>query len=372
MPLRSTGSGCVTDDLTAREVWDARDAQTRAAGLAILRRQDEVRMRTDRVIRRTLDLEAIGKGPRPIALEEAVAPLADVYLVEHLIRPGTITMLAGPPGSAKSFLSRQLALASAAGLADFLGHYAITRRLAVGIVDEDNGEAEEYRREVGLLDHLGVLRSDVEGSFRISHAGVRLDHPDWQQWLRALIEEYRLDLLILDPVSEMHDGDELRKDMRPMLRFLKELRRDFPNLAIVLVHHTRKPAPADRAAPRTLEDVRGQWGQSPDVIVLVSPLGERRYRWEVHKRVPYSALILEQLNAGAVGKIADETTATRRQASTDDRVLAAIDAGAESAEQVQVGTGIPERTVWAAIRRLRRARILTPKGAFDRALEGAS
>jgi hypothetical protein len=113
-------------------------------------------------------------------------------------------------------------------------------------------------------------------------------------------------------------------------------------------------------------------GQTPDVVVLITPLGERRLRWEVHKRVPYSALILEQLDSGAVVKVADETTAARRQASTDDRVLAAIDAGAESAEQVHLGTGIPERTVWAAVKRLRHAQILTPKGSLERAPEGAS
>jgi hypothetical protein len=105
------------------------------------------------------------------------------------------------------------------------------------------------------------------------------------------------------------------------------------------------------------------------VVILVSPLGERRLRWEVHKRVPYSALVLEQLDSGAVVKVADETSSSRRQASTDDRVLPAIDAGAESAEQVNIGTGIPERTVWAAVKRLRRARILTPKGTLERVSE---
>lgn len=312
-------------------------------------------------MRQTEDVEEMGKGPRPIPLEAAVAPPdADAFHVVNLARPGSIVMLAGPPGSAKSFAVRQLGYSCAAGLPDFLDNYGIDHKLAVGIVDEDNGDREEWRREVALLEHLGIDRIDLEGSFRISHAGVLLDQPHWQRWLRALIAEYQLDMLILDPISEMHPGKELRDDpgFFAMRRFLKELRRDFSELVIVLVHHTRKPSTADRNSPRNLEDVRGQWGQTPDVVILLTPLGERRLRWEVHKRVPYSALILEQADSGALVKVADETTAPRRKASTDDRVLAAIEAGADSSEQIEIATGIPHRTVYNALQRLRVASLV--------------
>jgi hypothetical protein len=55
-----------------------------------------------------------------------------------------------------------------------------------------------------------------------------------------------------------------------------------------------------------------------------------------------------------------------RRVSNDDRVLACVDAGGTSVNEVVLATGMAERTAWAAIRRLRVAGILTPGGALER------
>jgi len=114
------------------------------------------------------------------------------------------------------------------------------------------------------------------------------------------------------------------------------------------------------------DDVRGAvWGQAADVIALVSPLGDRRVRWELHKRVRPSALILEQTSNGPFVCIADGDT-KEQEASKDQRVMDAIDGGCERIDAVTAVTGLPKRTAWNAIRRLRQAGILEPRGDFRR------
>lgn len=360
-------------ELSARDTWDAADAARMTEAMALHQQQQIERGEIDsiaaRANRKAEDALAIGHGPRPTRRDHAQRPPEnDAFLIEGMIRPGTTVMLAGPPGAAKSWLREQIAISAAAGVVELLGHYHIGQPLRVLVVDEDNGEAEEWRREDALLGYLSLQRADLSSLYSISLSGQTLDGEAGQQWLRALILELGLDLLILDPISELHGGKELREDpaFAALRRFLKRLKVDYPNMATLLVHHTRKPAANDRGAPRTLEDVRGQWGQTPDVVALLSPLGEHRARWELHKRVPSSVLILEQVEGGGLACVADETTAAKRKSSSEDRVLGAIDAGATSADDIIAGTGIARSTVFDVIKRLRRAAILTPKGPLAR------
>jgi hypothetical protein len=308
-------------------------------------------------------------GPEPLALEDLRPPLdPDAFLVGGFIRPGTTVMLTGPPGSSKSWAARQLAMECAAGRMTFLGHYAVERPMNVLLVDEDNGEREEWRRDEVLLGTLGLQRSGLGRRLhRVSLAGVMLDSPTWQQWLRVQVSDHQLDLVILDPVSEMHGGKELREDpaFRSMLSFLKRLKVDFPRLATLLVHHTRKQMSGDRTKERSLDDVRGQWGQTPDVVALMWGIGERRVAWELHKRVPHSKLILEASEAGPLTFVADETSSSLRQISTDSRVMASIEAGAATADEIVIGTGLSRSGVFKALKRLAQASLVTPRAPYQ-------
>lgn len=323
------------------------------------------------------DIDVGSSGPFPDALPELTAPLdPDAFLIGGFIRPGTTVMLTGPPGSSKSWAARQLAMAAAAGLEDFLGTYSIERPLNVLLLDEDNGPDEEWRRDETLLAHLQLDRSQLGRLRRLSLGGVLLDQERWQQWLRGQIRMYEVDLVIADPISEMHSGKELRDDagFRSMLSFLKRLKVDFPQLATLLVHHTRKVMPGDKGSERGLDDVRGQWGQTPDVVALMWPLGGQRVAWELHKRVPRSKLILEAGPTGPLAKVADETTSSSQRMETDNRVLAAMEAGAEQADEIVTATGLSRRGVYKVLKRLAEAGLVTAKQPYrlveDREIHG--
>lgn len=347
-------------DTPANEEPDWRDAEKRALQVHI-----------DTFL---ADYEGLRAGPIASSLDKIAAPAnPDAYLVANLIRPGTTVMLAGPPGAAKSWAARQLALACGAGLELFLERYEITKPLSVLVVDEDNGPDEEWRRDERLLEHLGLRRDQVGRVRRISLEGVQLDQERWQLWLRGAIRLYQADLLILDPISEMHGGKELREDpaFRSMLAFLKRLKVDFPNVATVVVHHTRKRDPKAAVGVATLEDVRGQWGQTPDVVAMLIPIGERRSKWETHKRVPHSSLILEQIAEGQPGEgalrmVADAEAMVDKRTETDGKVLGAIDAGATTVEEIVLGTELSKSGVYKAITRLNAAGLITKRPPLER------
>jgi hypothetical protein len=280
------------------------------------------------------------------------------------VKPG-ITMVAGEEGSGKSFGIRQLAVTAVAGLPHFLvERYAIARKLRVLLVDEDNGEPEEWARTEQVCAQLDVDPDRLINLHRVSLAGAQLDQERWQHWLLELVDELAADVVILDPISEMHGGEELRRDpsFRALLRFLKRLKVERPTLAVVLVHHVRKSPAGERAAVRALRDVRGQWGQTPDVVAVLSPLGGGRARWELHKRVPRSSLVLEQSN-GIFRCVAEED---ERRASRDERILTAVDAGATTVDQIVMGCDLKERTVWNGVKALRSVGILDARGPLRR------
>jgi hypothetical protein len=337
--------------------------------------RDPERLALQRYVETMLDdYEGVRAGPIAVPVSQ-VPPPGDphAFLVGNLIRPGTTVMLAGPPGAAKSWASRQLALACGGGRQMYLEHYPIEKPLNVLVVDEDNGPDEEWRRDETLLQFLELRRDQVGSVRRVSLEGVQLDQERWQRWLRGQVRLHDIDLVILDPISEMHGGKELREDpaFRSMLAFLKRLKVDFPRLATVIVHHTRKRDPKAAVGTATLEDVRGQWGQTPDVVAMLIPMGDRRSKWEVHKRVPHSSLILEQVaegqpGEGALRKVADAEAMVDKRSETDGKVLAAIDAGAATVEEIVLGTQLSKSGVYKALARLNSAGLITKRAPFAR------
>ncbi len=176
--------------------------------------------------------------------------------------------------------------------------------------------------------------------------------------------------MILDAVSAMYSVRELREYLKPVGDYFKRLLVRFPRLAILAAHHLRKPPAGEAPADRMLADLRGGfWGQEAHSVALAWSLGERRVRLAVRKRLPNHDVILEQTDTGLFRFVAD---ANERPLANDDRVLACIDAGADTVEEVMLATGMAKRTVWNAVGRLRKAGILAEKGRLERPAEDRS
>jgi hypothetical protein len=300
--------------------------------------------------------------PKPTCVADMLVPSAvDEYVIDGFLRPNVLGMLVAAYGAGKSQIRKSIEIVAATACAPLFGRYVVPEPVAVLTIDEDNGDAEEYRRDDAYLAYYGLERTALRGAYRLSWAALRLETDDGQEWLATMVDHVyaavgrRRMLLILDPISHMYAVKELREDLLPVYQFLREILRDRPWLTILLVHHLRKAAQG-AGWERTLDDVRGgAWGPWLDVIALLSPMGDRRAQLTMHKRVPPSSLILQQTDAGPFEYVAD---VLERKPSTDDRVMAAIDSGADTVDLLTLALGLAERTIWNAIRRLRKTGLL--------------
>lgn len=298
---------------------------------------------------------------RPVA-DQRPSETADRWLVAGLIRPGALVVLASVEGLGKSGLRAELAVRAATGRGPFLDYFELPAPFRVATFDEENGPDEELRRDLEILDSLGIAQEALGERYqRASFAGLNLNSEADRSFLEAEIARTAPDLAILDTAGSMV-ADEWGAPLKDTMRFLRGLAVRY-GVAFLLVVHMTKPArngqagagPAQLHGTR-LSDVMGQWTRAVDVVAIMADLGAGRVRFEVMKRAPSAVLILLR-DAGLwrLLSVGDPSPARDR---TDDRILRALAAGAASAEEVRAalsegGRPMPHRTFYDALRRLR-------------------
>ena len=165
---------------------------------------------------------------------------------------GAVTLLAGPGSAGKSMLC----VAWGCGLATDKPVHRMTPRAAfkVGAYNVEDDQDEQLRRISAALRSLDLTPADIAGRlFRISPRDIgTLIIQDQQTgrfsftraWaaLEDLIMAAGLDILFLDPLAELHTSEENDNTaLRAVVAKLRELARRH-NIAVVLIHHTRKGA----------------------------------------------------------------------------------------------------------------------------------
>ena len=112
--------------------------------------------------------------------------------------------------------------------------------------------------------------------FESKNFSVSIDNKEgWKNILR-LVEMYKPDIVFFDTLSSFHDKDENKaSEMKPILKKLTDLARDF-NLAVVVVHHSRKRTARERALSLSQDDVIGSsiFNRLVALIVGIEPLKE--------------------------------------------------------------------------------------------------
>lgn len=304
---------------------------------------------------------------RPVSSIERPVDV-DVALVEDLVRPGSIVVLAAPEGLGKTRMAQELAIRCAAGRGAVFGRYRVPRPIRVALIDEENGEAQLWREEEAVLAALDVSRAALDGLWRVSFAGLHLARPDRQAWLRAQLHRARPELVIIDTGGAVVD-DEWGPSLKDGIRFLRELIRDFGCAFVILVHLTkpgreRSPgAGGERIHGSALSDVMGQWTRHADVVLVASDLGADRVRLAVRKRITPSTVILAK--AGGLWNYVADADAPVSRERTEDRVLAAIAAGAATALEIAELLEMPKRTVFDKIRHLRNAGFVADGSPYE-------
>jgi len=168
------------------------------------------------------------------------------WMIEGLWGAAAVGIIGGAPKSCKSWLGLDMAVSVATGT-PCLGTYRI----------EEPGPALIYLAE----DALATVRERVEGIARwrglklegldlhaITAPSLRLDSPQDRQRLFETARRLRPRLLLLDPLVRLHRADENNAtEMAQLLSYFRDLQRRL-DLAVVLIHHTRKYVPAGSQA----------------------------------------------------------------------------------------------------------------------------
>jgi hypothetical protein len=192
-----------------------------------------------------------------LTIGEAATSEADiprrVYVVPGYIQRGVVTEVVGPGGHGKSQLFLAWAVALALGVP--FGGFEPPRPMRVCTFDAEDDIDEQQRRVAAMLRMFGRSRADLGGRLKLLNparrglmiipdletSGVR--HTPLLVEVLALLDVFKPDLLMLNPLGELHDAVE--NDNGALRRVVAELRviAKRKDIGLLLAHHTRKGAP---------------------------------------------------------------------------------------------------------------------------------
>lgn len=160
------------------------------------------------------------------------------WLVENLWSRQAVGVLGGQPKTAKTFLALEIALAVASGT-PCLGRFPVPEPGPVLFFAAEDAPRQIHARLRGLAQARGV-DFDTLPVFLILTQQLRLDLDRDLARLTQVVDTLRPRLLILDPFIRVHRLDEnSAREISALLADLRALQRRF-ELAVLLVHHTRK------------------------------------------------------------------------------------------------------------------------------------
>ena len=181
---------------------------------------------------------------------------------------GAVTLVSGPPSALKSSL--MLAWSCAVALRLEYGQFRPTEAGVSIVYNVEDNRDEQRRRLSAVLRQFNAHPRDIRGKVvRIgpNTIGTLLTRdPDGKirftsamQALETLIQERRPALVIVDPLSELHNCEENdNQALRLIIATFRDLAVRY-NVAVVILHHTRKgaPSPGDPDSARGASSIMG-------------------------------------------------------------------------------------------------------------------
>jgi RecA/RadA recombinase len=256
-----------------------------------------------------------------------LSALGDVETIGDLVRPGRIATVAAEEGSGKSFLALEMAVRVAVAGGSFAGTWPVLRTGPVLYLSEMHAD-DDYGRESTVLDSLELERPALTGRYYrlplMTAAGGRpaLTVPEWRAWVTGWLRDHGALLLIVDTATGATQVDPWGRDIQAVYSGLRVMLAEYPELAIVLLIHLKKP---QGRGERRISDVLGEWGRWCDVVILMENEGNglTRARLTVRKRVRRERRVVVTKAGGLLIDPQDLDEAKGTKVPLDD-VLAAI------------------------------------------------
>ncbi len=223
-----------------------------------------------------LDEDATGTGPagaeaegwRIYDVEEflAVEYPPTIWRVESYLRDRAILFGYGAPGTIKTYVATDAALAIASG-GLFLGRFPCQQGRVL-IVQEDT-QASDYQRAYlkPMIEARGLRGSDIKDMLFIAPPGeFALDRQERLNELCAWLREYKPDMLILDTFYMMYSGKS--EDLLAVMKVLRTIRDAF-GCAIWIIDHNRKSSSAPSSGEDAMDRLIGGREKSGSVDTII-------------------------------------------------------------------------------------------------------
>lgn len=174
-------------------------------------------------------------------------------------------IVAGEPKSFKSTLVMDLALSIASGK-PFLNKYPVEEQGKVIYIQNENAHWIMKDRFEKMLVHKGLVGKIHRSSdsqlkvewppeipfYMINQQSFMLSDEDHQEYLENLIKEQKPQLVVLDPLYLMFQGDvSSAQELFPILQWLLYLKNTY-NCGIMVIHHYNKSGEGKRGGQRML------------------------------------------------------------------------------------------------------------------------
>lgn len=234
--------------------------------------------------------------------QAAPSPAAGEWLIEGLLKPKGLFVLAGEEGLGKSWVRVEMAIRLATGHGALFEAYPIKGKHPVLLLDEENGEDIEFEREEFVLDALGLTRQDLGWNYaRMSFGGTDLTTTEGRQAFEARIASAVPKVVIVDTGGDAVNAAEWGEKFLGVMRYARNVS-EAKGIVIGFVVHLTKPdenskeKAAREKGGRSLTSVMGHWGRKADSVWLMSPAEGDKVHFHVRKRWGESHHILERAN----------------------------------------------------------------------------
>jgi hypothetical protein len=283
------------------------------------------------------------------------------WRVEGFLRERAILFSFGAPGSIKTFVATDAALAIASG-DRFLDKFACQQGRVL-IVQEDT-LASDYQQAYlrPMMRARGLSGADLRGQLFVApQAEFALDQQDRLQALCQWLDTHKPDLLILDAFYLMYSGR--KEDLLDVMKLLKKIRNKF-GCSIWIIDHNRKGQgdasgenPIDRlingreksAAVDVVMESRPVKGEQGSAFLEVLKL--RGAKMPEVVRITYAD--------GAISIDGDEEVTPKGAAQTVYEWLCR-EGASRDVKQIMRGCDLAERTVRGALAELHTSGLASP------------
>lgn len=172
-------------------------------------------------------------------LAQEIVP--QVPIIQNLFDTGDKVVIIGQSKTRKSFFTQQLAFCLA-GERRFLNFGDTTRRKVL-LVQFEIKQERYHARCKRMMEKLILQPTELENLAVLNARGA---NEDLQELIKRHVEEFKPEVIIIDPLYKLITGDEAKsEDIKPILSFFDRLA-ESSKAAVIYVHHDKKGVAGDQ------------------------------------------------------------------------------------------------------------------------------